>query len=103
MILISPDDKTTLQQNGNMLLDGSGNKYYIKNGIYYLLPANPIKYIVDIKYIDHHFIRDFKYSKSLTPTHKIDLNLYGIKESNVIGFIPNLDLSYEWELKILKI
>ena len=28
--IISPDDKTTLQQNGNMLLDDSGNKYYKK-------------------------------------------------------------------------
>ena len=40
MILISPDDKSTLQQNGNMLLDDSGNKYYKKNGIYYLLPIS---------------------------------------------------------------
>jgi len=90
MILISPDDKSTLQQNGNMLLDDSGNKYYKKNGIYYLLPIKPIENSITVKYLDNQYFRDFKYSKSLTPTNKIDPNVYGIKESNVIGFIPNL-------------
>ena len=90
MILISPDNKTILKQNGNILLDSSGNKYYIKNGIYYLLPVNPIKQTAEIKYLDHQIFRDYKFSKSLTPTNKIDKNVYGIKESNVIGFIPNL-------------
>ena len=64
MILISPDDKSTLQQNGNMLLDDSGNKYYKKNGIYYLLPIKPIENSVTVKYLDNQYFRDFKYSKS---------------------------------------
>ena len=65
MILISPDNKTILKQNGNILVDSSGNKYYIKNGIYYLLPVNPIKQTAEIKYLDHQIFRDYKFSKSL--------------------------------------
>jgi len=90
MILISPDDQSTLELNGNRYLDSSGNKYYIKNGIHYLLPVNPIKQKIEIKYLDNQFFRDYKFSKYLTPTNQVDPNVYGIKESNVIGFIPKL-------------
>jgi len=90
MILISPDDQSILELNGNRCLDSSGNKYYIKNGIYYLLPINPIKQKIEIKYIDNQFFRDYKFSTFLTPTNTVDSKKYGIKESNVIGFIPNL-------------
>ena len=41
-------DKSTLQQNGNMLLDDSGNKYYKKNGIYYLLPIKPKENLITV-------------------------------------------------------
>ena len=90
MILISPDDQSILELNGNRYLDSSGNKYYIKNGIYYLLPVNPIKQKIEIKYLDNQFFKDYKFSKYLTPTNQVDTNVYGIKESNVIGFIPKL-------------
>lgn len=87
LILVSPDDGSILQRDGDFFVDASGNKYHAAD-VPDLRPLHSVRGNFHYRLLDHEVLRSYPYKRALEPFYPNNTASKDVKEENVSGFVP---------------